>query len=569
VSALVSWTAPADDGGAAIATYQVTASPGAAQTTVNAPATSGTVTGLTPSTTYTFTVTATNKANLTSVQSIASAPITTPPVGPMSVSPTSIDFGSVAVGQSSAPQTVTVTAGGVPLVITSVALGGARPGDFAIQSNLCVQTLQPGASCTFAVQYVPTIQSAVTAVVTITDDDPSVTQSVSLTGSAPVQARPGLHAVWDIQMIDSQVGYIVEGAESATTPSGVMKTIDGGKTWALLPTPSNLEVAPVYMGMHFIDASHGFVLACVPGQPGTCGLFRVISTSDGGLTWQVGSLLPDGVGAVSLWFTDSLHGWVSGDIPGPPAPPGSPTSSVVTGMYATSDGGLTWTKQTLFDPFITGACISAEINSGVNFADSLHGWTVDTTLCFSPNPPLHVVSSNVVVWSTSDGGANWTPHPLPSNVVQTGAARLEVPSASQLRIPVVNQTSPFSAESDLAVTNDSGASFTLLPLPAFSIADAQFSDASNGIYVSYDGGVFRTADAGVSWVQVAALPQFQSSAGPIEFLTYVRVDAADPNNIWLVGRIFYAPPKNAGAGFIEHSSDGGATWTFQWLGDGT
>jgi hypothetical protein len=566
VSALVSWTAPADDGGAAIATYQVTASPGVAQTTVNAPATSGTVTGLTPNTTYTFTVRATNKANLTSVQSITSAPITTPPAGPISVSPTSIDFGSVAVGQSSVPQTVTVTAGGVALVIASVALGGAHPGDFAISSNLCSgKTLQPGASCTFAVTYIPTIQSMVTALVTITDNDPSSPQSVSLTGSAPVQARPGLHSVWDIQMIDSQVGYLVEGGETPTTPSGVMKTIDGGKNWALLPTPSNPEVAPLYFGMHFIDASHGFVIACLPV---TCGQFRVISTSDGGQTWQVGNLLPDQVGAVSVWFTDSLHGWVTGNITGPPPPPGSPNSSVVTGMYATSDGGLSWTKQTLFDPFITAGCTPAEINSGVNFADSLHGWTADTTLCFPPNSPVPF-SSNVVVWSTSDGGANWTAHALPSNVVQTGAARLEAPSASQLRIPVVNRLSPFSAESDLAVTNDSGASFTLLPLPAFSIADAQFLDASNGIYVSNDGGVFRTADAGVSWVQVAALPQFQSSAGPIQFITYVRVDAADPNNIWLVGRISYAPPKNVQAGFIEHSSDGGATWTVQLLGDGT
>ncbi len=563
-SVTVTWGAPADTGGVPITDYKVVSSDG---TTIDAgTSTSATFTGLTPNTTFTFTVTATNQANLTSVPSIASAPITTPPAGPMSVSPTSIDFGSVAVGQSSAPQTVTVTAGGAALVIASVALGGANPGDFTIPSNLCDgQTLQPGASCTFAVTYVPTIQSTATAVVTITDNDPSSQQTVSLTGNAPVQARPGLHAVWDIQMIDSQVGYIAEGAESSTTPSGVMKTIDGGKTWALLPTPSNLEVAPVHMNMHFVDASHGFVLACLPG---TCGQFRVISTSDGGQTWQVGNLLPDQVFAVSVWFTDSLHGWVTGDIAGPPPPPNSPNSSTVTGMYATSDGGLSWTKQTLSDPFITAGCTPAEINSGVNFADSLHGWTVDTTLCFPPDSPF-VTSRNVVVWSTGDGGASWTAHPLPSNVVQTGEARVEAPSASQLRIPVVIQPSSGAAESDLAVTNDSGTSFTFLPLPAFSIADAQFSDASNGIYVSNDGGVFRTADAGGSWVQVATLPPFQSSAGPIQFINYLRVDAADPSNIWLVGWISYKPPKSLTAGFIEHSSDGGATWTFQWLGDGT
>jgi hypothetical protein len=480
----------------------------------------------------------------------------------MSVTPTALDFGTVTLGQTSQPQTVTVVAGGNPLAVAKVALAGTRPGDFAIQSDLCSgQTIQPGGSCTFAVVYTPTIVASVSAVATITDDDPSSPQSVTLTGSAPVQARPGLHPVWNIQMIDSQLGYIVEGGS-------VMKTIDGGNTWALLPTPSNLVVAQAYFGMHFIDATHGFVLACLAGPSGTCGLFRVISTSDGGLTWQVGGLLPDGVRAVSLWYTDSLHGWVTGDIAGPPPPPGSPNPSVVTGMYATSDGGLTWTKQTLFDPFITAGCTPTEINSGVTFADSLHGGTAGTTLCYPPDSPFFT-SRNVVVWSTSDGGASWTAHGLPSNVPQTGQSRLEAPSASQLRIPVLVELSPFNVEADLAVTNDSGASFTFLPLPAFSVADLQFSDASNAIYLSNDGGVFRTADAGASWVQVATLPPFQSSAGPFQFTTYVRVDAADANNIWLVGWISYLPPTNAGAGFIEHSSDGGATWTFQWLGDGT
>jgi alpha-tubulin suppressor-like RCC1 family protein len=76
-TATVSFTAPASDGGATITTYTATSSPGSITGTLNQ-AGSGTitVTGLSASTTYTFTVTATNTAG-TSSASEASNAITT------------------------------------------------------------------------------------------------------------------------------------------------------------------------------------------------------------------------------------------------------------------------------------------------------------------------------------------------------------------------------------------------------------------------------------------------------------------------------------------------------------
>ncbi len=60
--ATVNWTAPASDGGAPWTKYTITASPGGAVTTVAPGATTATVLGLKPSTTYTFTVQAVNVA---------------------------------------------------------------------------------------------------------------------------------------------------------------------------------------------------------------------------------------------------------------------------------------------------------------------------------------------------------------------------------------------------------------------------------------------------------------------------------------------------------------------------
>jgi hypothetical protein len=97
-SANVSWTAPASDGGSAITGYTVTPFTGSAAqspVTVNPPATSTTVTGLTNGTSYTFTVSATNAVG-TGPPSAASNAVTpsAATIGPVTVDKTIFTDGS-------------------------------------------------------------------------------------------------------------------------------------------------------------------------------------------------------------------------------------------------------------------------------------------------------------------------------------------------------------------------------------------------------------------------------------------------------------------------------------------
>jgi hypothetical protein len=108
--------------------------------------------------------------------------------GPIvSLSPSSLAFGNVPTGTTSASQTVSVTnSGNADLSISSIAVGGSNPGDFA-QTNNCPATLTAGSNCTINVTFSPSATGVRTASVQLTDNAADSPQSVALsgTGTAP------------------------------------------------------------------------------------------------------------------------------------------------------------------------------------------------------------------------------------------------------------------------------------------------------------------------------------------------------------------------------------------------
>ena len=94
------------------------------------------------------------------------------------VTPTSHDFGTVAVGSSSASRTSTLTNNGTAaLAITSI----ADDSDQYTTTENCPDSLPVNGSCTITMVFSPTSAGTKTATVTVNDNDPDAT-TIALTG---------------------------------------------------------------------------------------------------------------------------------------------------------------------------------------------------------------------------------------------------------------------------------------------------------------------------------------------------------------------------------------------------
>jgi len=141
------------------------------------PAASGTVNG-------TVAVTD-NSYNLGGSQAVPLTGTGTIPGGSATVSPTTLNFGTVAVGSTSSPQTVTLTNGpGASLTFSNIATSTG----FAISSNTCGTGIAAGASCTVGVTFSPTGGGTVNGTLTFSDSASNSPQTVSLSGTGSTLA---------------------------------------------------------------------------------------------------------------------------------------------------------------------------------------------------------------------------------------------------------------------------------------------------------------------------------------------------------------------------------------------
>jgi hypothetical protein len=101
----------------------------------------------------------------------------------ITVSPTSLNFGTVAVGNTSSPQAVTVTnVSTATVTFTGFVFAGGASGDYLISANTCGATIAAGASCSVSVEFKPTTLGTRNAKLNVKNNGGGSPSSVNVTG---------------------------------------------------------------------------------------------------------------------------------------------------------------------------------------------------------------------------------------------------------------------------------------------------------------------------------------------------------------------------------------------------
>jgi sugar lactone lactonase YvrE len=192
-----------------------------------------------------------------------SAPATPPAA---TLTPSTLDFGSVQTGVTSAAKTATLTSTGTAaLAITSIQVTGANAAVFA-STNTCGSSLAIGASCTISVTFAPTATGSETASITVTDNAAGSPQTVALSGTAtapPVAADFTIAATPSTQSVTAgaSANYAINLASTGSTfTNAVALSVTG------LPTGATATFTPTSVTPGADGASSAMSIQTVAAQ---------------------------------------------------------------------------------------------------------------------------------------------------------------------------------------------------------------------------------------------------------------------------------------------------------------
>jgi hypothetical protein len=122
-----------------------------------------------------------NDGRLDVIPSLSSGTSVMLQVPVVSLSSTSLNFGTHLVGTSTTKQVTVTNTGSVPLDVSSV----VATGNYS-ETNNCQSGVAPGAVCTISIKFKPTAKGTRSGTVTLTDNANPNTQTVTLTGTGTV-----------------------------------------------------------------------------------------------------------------------------------------------------------------------------------------------------------------------------------------------------------------------------------------------------------------------------------------------------------------------------------------------
>jgi photosystem II stability/assembly factor-like uncharacterized protein len=379
------------------------------------------------------------------------------------------------------------------------------------------------------------------------------------TAAASVSPAPAGKALWlqSLQMSTASTGWALYFAGNpATAPIGtptlLVRTTDGARTWSDV-TPAVavglLSTANATQVLDAVSPHSAYLTVTVSSNESLPGTTRVFATNDGGLTWTESAPLTAEGAPRELSFTDPLHGWLLWD-------EGAAMGRDPVRVYRTTDGGSHWslTAQSPSMNSSSSAGIPVDCDkTGITFASAAAGWLSSDCAVG--------LSGELLV--SRDGGVTWAPQQLPVS------ASLCVNNDCVLSGPEFTDGTGFvtvasyNGATTLLVTRDLGQTWQPVPLPAgyaygqYPYPQIKFFGPQDGVLVSAGsqgtiGSVFyTTSDGGQTWDAVPQGMHITQNGAAVDFVSPLVGFA------WVTGGDAQgsAPPP------VYETTNSGRTWT--------
>lgn len=437
----------------------------------------------------------------------------------------------------------------------------------------------------------PTETPTATMTPVATPVGPTPTATPTRTPFPTATPSPLLGNLSAMYFVDAQRGFLAH----FDFPGGVLRTVDGGRTWVRLPP---LPQPALLTNIYFLpDGQTGYASGL--SFPSFGGV--IYKSSDGGVTWRTVFTPGSSLQIVALHFPTGQTGYAVGGR--------FSRTGIESVILKSVDGGETWSEfpiglgATLTDVrflddytgFVvgTGGLILTTTNGGASWSTISSG-TEGSLFALSLSPDgsaAYAVGASGIVLRSLDGGITWSvpgaslrtlrgvhfpADAITGYAVGDFGAILKTIDGGQTWQPQVSGTTNalFGVRfSDVSTgyavgtfgtvlkTTNGGLSWRTLPRPTqrtlFSVHFA--SDLNVGFVVGALGTVLKTADGGESWRQVSVeFPAPPPSLTPDQLpvpppdLDVVQLDSQGRTG-YIVGH----------RGVILKTTDGGETWALQ------
>jgi uncharacterized repeat protein (TIGR02543 family) len=406
-SATVSFTAPTVTGGPAIVSYTVTASPNGATCTVNAPATSCVVPGLTNGTAYTFAVTA-NNGLFTSSASTASSSVVpaTVPGAPTSVGAASTTSGSATItftaptsngGSAITGYTVTSSPAGATCTGsgTTYTCTGLTNGTAYTYSVVAVNAIGNSTSATSSSL---TTQGAASAPTTISATAGDGQATITFSGAA---ANGSTITTYTVQAYDG-TGEAVSGVTctvttSATNGSCIVTGLTNGSSYTFKAVTNSTANSAAVSSVASIPTS-AIVPAKAPEAPS--GLAVTAGTGKVTVSWTE----PASNGSVITSYTVQAYNAAGSAVSGATCTAIAPATTCDVSANLVAGSNYTF-KATATNAIGTSSASSASTSIAINAAPSVPinvtAVASNASATISWDPPININGSAVTGYTVT------------------------------------------------------------------------------------------------------------------------------------------------------------------------